>query len=115
MQWASCEGFLKSLNIFDSVPPRILNGLDTTLALSVDLAQYFKFDGTPAQIKPDKGYDYYFLVFFAKYFPHLTRESFRQVSEYAVKHPEYQMKVYKINVDIQEFWGTELKTDLELH
>ena len=31
MQWASCEGYLSDLKIFDSVPPKIINGLNTSL------------------------------------------------------------------------------------
>jgi hypothetical protein len=115
MQWASCEGFLKDLKVFDSIPPKNYNGLDTSLTLSDDLEQYFTLNGIPAQIRPEKGYDYYFLVFFAKYFPRMTRESFSQLSHYILKYPELRMKVYKINVDVQEFWGEEVGINLEIH
>jgi hypothetical protein len=115
MQWASCEGFLKDLKTFDSVPPKNVNGLDTSLTLQQDLAQYFTLDGNPAQIRPEEGYDYYFLVFFAKFFPKLTKESFRQLSQYAITHPNLRLKVYNINVDIQESWGQDVKVEMEIH
>jgi hypothetical protein len=85
------------------------------LNLSDDLGQYFTLDGTLAQVRPDIGYDFYFLVFFAKYFPGMSRESFSQISGYALKHQELRMKVYKINVDVQKFWGEEIKIDTEVY
>lgn len=115
MQWVSCEGSLDQLKTFDSVPPKNAGGLDTSLTLASDLARFFTLDGKPAGIRPDEGYDYYFLVFFAKYFPRMTRKSFREVSDYAQRHPELNMTVYKINTDVMDFWGDSLKLDVEMH
>ena len=108
MQWASCEGFLKDLKSFDSVPPKNRNGLDTTLTLQGDLARYFTLDGKYADIHPPNGYDYYFIVYFAKYFPRMTRDSFHQIDRYKSNHPELKIKVFKINVDFNKFWGMNI-------
>jgi hypothetical protein len=111
MQWALCEGFLKDLKTFDTVPPRNINGLNSSLTLQEDLSQYFGLSGKPANIIAPKGFDYYILVYFAGYFPKWSRESFRQVDKYIRKHPELKMKVYKINVDVQKFWNVEVNAD----
>jgi hypothetical protein len=113
MQWASCEGFLSDLKIFDSVPPKIINGLNTSLNLGDDLKRYFTLDGATANIIVPESFDYYFLLYFAKYFPKLSKESFSQVNRYILNHPELKCKVYKINVDFQEFWNVELQVDLK--
>jgi hypothetical protein len=115
MQWASCEGFLKDLKTFDSVPPKNINGIDTTLNLSDDLKQYFTLDGRHAGIRPMEGYDYYFVVYFAKYFPRMSKESFRQITSYITKHPELKIKTYKINVDFNEFWGSDIDFPIEFN
>ena len=99
MQWASCEGFLSDLKIFDSVPPRIINGLDTSLNLEDDLNRYFTLEGKPANIIVPENFDYYIIIYFAKYFPKLSKESFVQVNQYITNHSEIKCKVYKINVD----------------
>jgi hypothetical protein len=115
MKWSSCEGFLKDLKTFDSVPPKNINGLDTTLTLTEDLKRYFTLDGKHANIHPPDGYDYYFVVYFAKYFPKMSRESFRQISRYKTKHPELRIKTYKINVDFNEFWGIYINFPIEFN
>lgn len=111
MQWALCEGFLKELKTFDSVPPKNINGLNTTLKLQDDLSQYFTLSGKPAKIIAQNGFDYYIIIYFAKYFPKWSKESFRQVKNYLNKHKELKIKVYKINVDVQKFWNVEIKSD----
>jgi hypothetical protein len=111
MQWASCEGFLADLKIFDSVAPKVINGLDTTLNLAGDLSRYFTLEGKPAKIIIPENIDYYILIYFAKYFPKLSKESFSQVNLYRTNHPEIKCMVYKINVDVQEFWNVELHVD----
>ena len=114
MQWALCEGFLKDLKTFDSVPPRNINGLNTSLRLQEDLSQYFTLNGEPAKINAQKGFDYYIIVYFAKYFPKWSKESLRQVMNYVNKHKELKIKVYKINVDVQKFWGVQVKTESKI-
>ena len=111
MQWALCEGFLKDLKTFDSVPPRNLNGLNRSLTLQEDLSQYFSLSGKPADIIAPEGFDYYILVYFANYFPKWSKESFRQVDKYIGKHPELKIKVYRINVDVQKFWNVEVNAE----
>jgi hypothetical protein len=111
IQWASCEGFLSDLKIFDSVPPKIINGVNMSLNLENDLGQYFTLDGTPAHIVVPRDFDYYFLIYFAKYFPKLSKESFSEVNQYIRKYPELKCKVYKINVDVLGFWNVELEVD----
>jgi hypothetical protein len=113
MQWASCEGYLSDLKIFDSVPPKIINGLNTSLNLEDDLKRYFTLDGKPKHIVVPKGFDYYILIYFAKYFPKLSKESFSQVNRYIANHAEIKCKVFKINVDVQEFWNVDLQVDLK--
>lgn len=114
MKWASCEGFLKDLKTFDSVPPKNINGLDTTATLQEDLIRYFTLNGLPANIHPLSGYDYYFVVYFAKYFPKLSRESFLQIANYQARHPELKINTYKINVDVNEFWGCDIAFKVEM-
>jgi hypothetical protein len=109
VQWASCEGYLKELKTFDSVPPKNINGLNREWNLERDLKQYYTLDGVRADLTPVPGYDFYILVYFAKYFPKLSEESFREVDQYVKKHPELRIRIYKINVDFQEFWGIELQ------
>ena len=115
MQWASCEGYLKDLKTFDTVPPRNNNTLNTSLNLQQDLSRYFNLDGKPANAVAEEGYDYSILIYFAKYFPRLTRESFTQVHKYINKHPYLKFKVYKINVDVQRFWGVEPEITTDVH
>lgn len=107
-QWASCEGPLSKVGTFDSVPPRNQGTLNESMQLGEDLYQYFNFDGSPAHLIPAADYDYYILIYFAKWFPRMSRESFRQVASYSKKHPELKIKVYKISVDAQKFWGDEI-------
>jgi hypothetical protein len=114
MQWASCEGSLKELKTFDTVPPRNHNGLNTRLSLQQDLLRYFSIYGRPAYAVAEENCDYSILVYFAKYFPRLSRESFSQVDKYRKKHPELKVKVYKINVDVQQFWGVEPDVQTEV-
>ena len=111
MQWTICEGLLKDLNLFDTIPPKILNGLDTTLTLHEDISRYFTLDGNHKKIEIPAGFDYYVLIYFAKYFPKHSRESFTQIDRYIRNHPETTFKIYKINVDVQEFWNTEIEVD----
>ena len=111
MQWALCEGFLKDLRTFDSVPPKNINGLNTSLKLQDDLSQYFTLTGKPAKIIAQKGFDYYIIVYFAKYFPKWSKESFRQVKNYLNKHKELKIKIYKINVDVQKFWNVDIDSE----
>jgi hypothetical protein len=115
MQWASCEGFLKDLKTFDSVPPKNRNGLDTIFNLREDLNRYSTLEGKPATPRIPAGYDYYVLVYFAKYFPKLTKESFSQLKHYKARHPELKFKVYKINVDYQENWGVDIDSPITFH
>lgn len=114
MQWASCEGYLSDLKIFDSVPPKIINGLNTSLNLEDDLKRYCTLDGKPTHIIVPQGFDYYILIYFAKYFPKLSKESFSQVKRYILNHPELKCKIYKINVDFQEFWNVDIQVDLKV-
>jgi hypothetical protein len=114
VQWASCEGYLSDLKIFDSMPPKVINGLDTSITLGDDLDRYFTLDGKPANIMFSNSYDYYILVYFAKYFPKLSKESFSQVNRYIKIHPEKRFKVFKINVDVQEFWNADLQIDSQI-
>jgi hypothetical protein len=114
MQWASCEGFLSDLKIFDSVPPKVINGLNTTINLEDDLRRYYTPEGKPADIKVPGNFDYYILIYFAKYFPKLSKESFSQVNRFIANHPEIQCKVYKISVDIQEFWNVDLQIGTQI-
>ena len=111
MQWTICEGKLNDLNLFDTIPPKILNGLDTSLCLRNDLKRYFTLEGNPARIQIPSDFDYYVLIYFAKYFPKYSKESFAQINRYVLNHPELKFKIYKINVDVQEFWNTELDVD----
>ena len=113
MQWASCEGFISDLKIFDSAPPKIFNGIDTSLNVYTDLSRYYTLDGKPAKIKIPENYDYYVLIYFAKYFPKMSKESFSQVNRYIFNHPEIKVKIYKINVDVQEFWHTDLDIETQ--
>lgn len=111
MQWASCEGFLKELGTFDSVPPRNINGLNSSLTLQEDLSQYFTLSGKRANIMASDGFDYTILIYFANYFPRWSRESFRQVDRYIKKHRDLKIKVYRINVDVQKFWNVEVNAE----
>ena len=114
MQWASCEGFLKTLKTFDSIPPKNHNSLNTTINLNEDLSRYYTLEGIQAKIIPPSNQNYYFIVYFGKYFPRLTKESFSQVEKYKKQNPTLKIKVYKINVDVQEFWGADLKNEMEI-
>jgi hypothetical protein len=114
MQWASCEGYLKDLKIFDTIPPRVINGLNQDKSLKEDLYQYFTLTGSPANLSPIEGYDYYILIYFARYFPRMSKESFKVVNAFVLKHPEVKCKVYKINVDVLDFWGVELDSSTEI-
>jgi hypothetical protein len=114
LQWTICEGFLKDLKTFDSLPPRNVNGLNNNLKLQDDLSQYYSLSGQPANIIAPDGYDYYILIYFAKYFPRLSKESFRKVDDYVEKYKNVKFMIYKINVDIQKFWGTEINTETQV-
>jgi len=115
MHSASCEGFLKDLKTFDTVPPRNQVNLDSTLNLQQDLNRYFTLDGHPAHIIAVTGYDYYIVVYFAKFFYKMSKISFTEVEKYRQKHPELKIKVYKINVDVLDWWNTEIITDIKIH
>jgi hypothetical protein len=113
MQWVSCEGPLSEVKPFDSVPPRNIGELNTSLTLRQDIDQYFRLDGTKTAITPEPGYDYYILVYFAKWYPKLSKQSFMAVEKYRKKHPELKIKVYKVTTDIMEFWGVTPELELE--
>lgn len=112
VHWSSCEGYLKDLGTFDTVPPRNINTLDSTLNLSEDLSRYFTLDGTPAELKIPEGYDFYIVIYFARFAYKLSRETIASVYEYVEKHPELNIKVYKINVDVLDWWDSEINTDI---
>ena len=65
----------------------------------------------PANIIVPEGVDYYFLIYFAKFFPKLSKESFSQVNRYMLNYPEINVKFIKINVDFQKFWNVEFQID----
>jgi hypothetical protein len=113
MQWASCEGFLNNLKLFDSVPPKNIHSLDT-INLQEDLSRYFTLDGYPGGIIAKPGWDFYILVYFAKYFPRLSRQSFKTINSYKASHPELKIKIYKINVDIQKLWNVDFEIETEV-
>lgn len=115
MQWVSCEGFLKDLKLFDTLPPRVINGVNRTLTLQQDLERYYTLDGKPAHLVPPPGYDYYILIYFGKFFPKHSKESFRQVDAYCKTYSSKRFKIYKIDVDFLEFWGAELHTSVDAH
>jgi hypothetical protein len=71
----------QKLKTFDSVPPKNINGLDTTSTLQEDISRYFTLDGKPANVSPSSGYEYYFVVYFAKYFSRMSKESFHQLQK----------------------------------
>ncbi len=108
LQWASCEGYLDDLKTFDSVPPKNINGLNPSWTLEKDLSQYFTLNGSRANLSPEPGYNYHILVYFAKYFPKFSKQSFRELDRYVSKHPDLKIKIYRIDVDFQDFWGIEL-------
>jgi|GEM_PF-1734578 hypothetical protein len=107
MQWAPCEGTLKELTPFDSVPPKNINGLNTELTLTDDLGRYYLLTGLKARINIPADHDYVIIVLFAKWYAGLTRQIFHQVDHYVKAHPELKIMVYKICVDFMDFWGTE--------
>ena len=115
MHWASCEGYLKALKTFDTVPPRNQVNLDSTLNLQQDLDRYFTLDGRHADIHAESGYDYYIILYFAKYFPRMSKASFGEVDSYCKNHPELKIKVYYINVDVLDWWDAEIVNDLKIH
>ena len=93
VHWASCEGYLSDLGTFDTVPPRNQVNLDSTLSLQMDLDRYFTLDGQPANLKFENGYDYYIVVYFAKYFPKLNKLTFKAINQFVLSHPELKIKV----------------------
>ncbi len=115
MHWASCEGYLKDLKTFDTVPPRNKINLDSTLNLQQDLDRYFTLDGSHANIKAEPGYDYYIIVCFALFTHRYSRKIFDQVDEYIGKKPEYKFKVYLVNTDVMDWWNTELVSEITIH
>ena len=105
MQWASCEGYLDDLKTFDSLPPRNYNGLNTSLKLQEDINRYYTLEGSPANLFAPEGYDYYVLIYFANWFPRQSKESFSIIDQYVIDHPGLKFKIYKINMDVLDFWG----------
>lgn len=114
MHWVSCEGFLKDLHTFDTVPPRNQVNLDSTLNLQADLDRYFTLDGHPAHILAEPGYDYYFVVYYGLFFPRISRQNFKAIEAYKKEHPELKIKTYLIDVDAQDWWNTEIISDLSI-
>lgn len=112
MQWASCEGYLNELKTFDSVPPKNFNGLNLDLTLAEDLNRYYSLQGDPLNLVIQEGHDYYAVVLFARWYPHMSRKVFRQLQEYIDKHPEIDIQVYKVCVDFMDFWGVDPKVIL---
>ena len=113
MQWASCEGLLDELGTFDTVPPRNFYGLNTSLNLQQDIGRYYTLDGAPANVVVPEGYDYYILVYFAKYFSRYSKDSFNEVEQWIRSHPELKVKVYKINVDFMDFWDYDVTINID--
>ena len=115
MHWASCEGYLKQLKTFDTVPPRNQINLDSTINLRNDLNRYYSLNGTPSNIATPQGYDYYFVIYFSLSAYRLSKYCFQSVRNYCVKHPEIKIKTYLINVDVMDWWGVGLQTDYKIH
>ncbi|MBK7172036.1 MAG: hypothetical protein IPH84_02110 [Bacteroidales bacterium] len=115
VHWASCEGYLSDLGTFDTIPPRNQVNLDSTLNLRMDLDRYFTLNGQQAIIEIEEGYDYYIVVYFAKYFHKLNNTTFAAIETFITSHPELKIKVYKINIDVMDWWGVELETDVSVH
>ncbi len=115
VHWASCEGFVSHLGTFDTVPPKNQVNLDSTFNLQEDLERYFSIDGKPAMITIEPGYDYYIVVYFAHYLHRFNKLTFTAINKYQKAHPELKIKVYKINIDVMDWWGVELETGLSIH
>ncbi|NVO18512.1 MAG: hypothetical protein HXX13_02365 [Bacteroidetes bacterium] len=115
MHWASCEGYLKSLKTFDTVPPRNQINLDSTLSLQDDLKRYYTLDGQKAHINCGKGVDYYIIAYFSKSTYRMSKYSLKTIEKYVKKHPDLRIKLYKINVDVMQWWNTELIVDSRKH
>jgi hypothetical protein len=114
MHWASCEGYLKDLGTFDTLPPRNQVNLDSTYKLLQDLNRYYTLDGSPAQINIDPEYDYYVIIYFAIYSPKMSKEIFSTVDHYIKQHSEYRFKVYKITVDYMDWWNVEINPKISI-
>jgi hypothetical protein len=115
MKWTTCEGPLNQLHLFDSVPLKTMSELSSDLDLQSDLDQYFTLEGKPADIRVEQGYDYYFIVYYATWMKSLSKSTFTHVNKFISSHPELKILVYKIDVDCQEFWGVDCKTNYEIH
>jgi len=114
VHWSTCEGFLKDIGTFETVPPKNLNNLDSTLNLNDDLSRYFTLEGLPADIAIPQEYDYYIVIYFARFAYKLSKETLAAVYEYVNKHPELKIKVYKINVDVLDWWNSTISADLDI-
>ena len=115
VHWASCEGFLSYLGTFDTVPPRNQVNLDSTLNLQDDLARYCSIEGKPVNIEIEEGYDYYIVVYIAHYLYGFNKLTFKAIDNYKKEHPELKIKVYKINIDVMDWWNVELETGISIH
>jgi len=114
MQWASCEGFLKQLKLFEEVPPKNVNELSKDLDLQSDLIQYYTLNGNPAQLIAHYGYDYYIIIYFGVWISKPSKESFRVINEYIKDHPDLKIMVYKIDVDCQKFWNVDCQAVISI-
>lgn len=115
VHWASCEGFLSDLKTFDTVPPRNQVNLDSTLNLQADLARYFSIDGKQVNVDIEPGYDYYIVVYVAHYLYRFNKQTFKAIDDYKIANPNLKIKVYKICIDVMDWWDVELETGISIH
>jgi hypothetical protein len=115
VHYASCEGRLKDLKPFDTVPPRNQVNLDSTLNLQEDLDRYFTLDGQKASIKYNPGYDFYFVVYVSRYTPRMSKSMCKAINKYRRTHPELKIKIYMVDTDVMDWWNTEIESDFKIH
>jgi hypothetical protein len=102
MNWTVCEGFLDSLGLLDTFPPRY-NGPFFPTSFGSELDNYLDHG---KEIKRDQipPFDICFVVYWARFMGDLNRESIRKIDEYRNRHPDKKVLLLLVAIDRDKGW-----------
>ncbi len=78
--------------------------LDTGLNLSDIIKNLRYLNGESAELSFSENYDFYIIIYWAKFIGKLNKKNVAVWENAANNNNEAQIKILKINMDIQEFW-----------
>lgn len=101
MKWATCEGFIDSVEILETFPPKNYKKWNQIFPakLNDELKNFLKADGTHPEINASE-YDIVMLVFWGKCLGKVSRITLSHVKKYIDTYPQKRIKVLLVSTDL---------------